>query len=140
MKQLLPDDGNVIVEFIGVTVALLTPLAIIASACIQVANAHLFTEVSARTAARAYVVSSNDTVGARAANSATGLISNDFNANDSATNIKISCTKKPCLTPGGYVTVTISKQVRLDLPRVFGSRSVLVSSQHTAVVDELRVP
>jgi hypothetical protein len=140
VRRLVPDNGNVIVEFIGVTIALLIPLSIIASSCIQVANAYLLTEASARTAARAYAISKNDTVGASAANSAAGLIADDFGTNDSAIKTKIFCTMKPCLTPGGFVTVSISKQVRLDLPRVFGSRTVLVSSQHTAAVDELRVP
>lgn len=140
MTRFFQDKGNVVVEFIGVTVALLIPLSIITSSCMQVANAYLFTEASARTAARAYVVSSNDTVGARAANSAAGLIADDFNVDSSVIGTKISCTLKPCLTPGGFVTVTISKQVRLDLPRIFGSQTVLVSSRHTAAVDELRVP
>jgi hypothetical protein len=44
------------------------------------------------------------------------------------------------LSPGGFVTVRVSKQVNLNLPRALGSRSVVVMSQHTAVVDELRSP
>lgn len=140
MTRFSQDDGNVVVEFIGVTVAFLIPLSIIASSCIQVANSYLFTDASARTAARAYVVSMSDSVGARAANSAVALTADDFNTDDAGVSTKISCTSKPCLTPGGLVTVSISKQVRLDLPSVFGSRTVLVSSRHTAAVDELRAP
>jgi hypothetical protein len=38
------------------------------------------------------------------------------------------------------VTVKVSKEVALNLPSAFGSRSIVVSSQHTSVVDELRSP
>ena len=134
------DAGNVIVEFIGITVALLVPLSIIANSCILVANAYLATDISARTAARAFVVSSSDANGTRAASSAAGLSAQDFDSRNAAIMTKISCTENPCLSPGGFVTVKISKEVKLNLPAAFGSRSVLVTSQHTSVVDELRTP
>lgn len=140
MRRIKTDDGNVIVEFIGITVALLVPLSIIASSSIMVANAYLSTDVSARTAVRAFVVSSSDAIGSRAANSAAGLIAQDFDSRDAAITTKITCSKNPCLSPGGFVTVRVSKEVRLNLPRAFGSRSVVVASQHTAIVDELRSP
>jgi len=140
MKQFRPDRGNVIVEFIGITIALLVPLSIIASSSIMVANAYLSTDVSARIAARAYVLSSNDASGTRAANSAAGLSSQDFDSQVLMRPIKVSCTKNPCLSPGGFVTVRVSKEVNLNLPKALGSRSVVVSAQHTAVVDELRTP
>lgn len=138
--QFRTDSGNVIVEFIGITVALLVPLSIIANSCILVANAYLATDISARTAARAFVVSSSDANGSQAANSAAGLSAKDFDSRGTAITTKISCTENPCLSPGSFVTVKVSKQVKLNLPAVFGSRSVLVSSQHTSVVDELRTP
>lgn len=140
MKRFESDAGNVIIEFIGITVALLVPLSIIASSSILVANAYLAADVSARTAARAYVVSSSDLNAMRAANSAVGLVSQDFNSQNSNKSVKISCTKKPCLSPGGFVTVRVSNEVKLNIPKALGSRSVFVSSQHTAVVDELRAP
>jgi hypothetical protein len=140
MRRVKADDGNVIVEFIGITVALLVPLSIIASSSIMVANAYLATDVSARTAARAFVISSSDASGSRAANSAAGLLAQDFDSHNAAINTKITCSKNPCLSPGGFVTVRVSKEVRLNLPRAFGSRSVVVASQHTAIVDELRSP
>jgi hypothetical protein len=140
MRRVKADDGNVIVEFIGITVALLVPLSIIASSSIMVANAYLATDVSARTAARAFVISSSDASGSRAANSAAGLLAQDFDSHNAAITTKITCSKNPCLSPGGFVTVRVSKEVRLNLPRAFGSRSVVVASQHTAIVDELRSP
>lgn len=140
MTALKTDAGNVIVEFIGITVALLVPLSIIANSSIVVANAYLSTDISARMAARAFVVSSSDASGARAAKSAVTSISQDFNSGGSVINTKISCTKNPCLSPGGFVTVKVSNHVNLKLPSTFGSRSVVVTAQHTSVVDELRTP
>ena len=140
MKFFTSDEGNVIVEFIGITVALLVPLSIIANSSIMVANAYLSTDISARTAARAFVVSSSDASGSRAASTAAGLVAQDFDSRNGPISTKISCSKNPCLSPGGFVTVRVSKQVSLNLPRALGSRSVVVTSQHTAVVDELRSP
>lgn len=140
MKLIKADHGNVIVEFIGITVALLVPLSIIANSSIMVANAYLSTDISARTAARAFVVSSSDASGIRVANSAAALVAQDFNAHDSAITTRISCSRNPCLSPGGFVTVRVSREVALNLPRAFGSRSVVVTSQHTSIVDELRSP
>jgi hypothetical protein len=140
MRIIKSDQGNVIVEFIGITVALLVPLSIIANSSIMVANAYLSTDISARTAARAFVLSSSDASGSRAANSAAALVAQDFDSRNSAITTKISCSKNPCLSPGGFVTVKVSKEVALNLPSAFGSRSIVVSSQHTSVVDELRSP
>jgi hypothetical protein len=140
MRIIKSDHGNVIVEFIGITVALLVPLSIIANSSIIVANAYLSTDISARTAARAFVVSSSDASGSRSANSAAALVAQDFDSRNSGIATKISCSKNPCLSPGGFVTVRVSKEVKLNLPRAFGSRSVVVESKHTAVVDELRSP
>ena len=140
MKLFTSNEGNVIVEFIGITVALLVPLSIIANSSIMVANAYLSADISARTAARAFVVSRSDSSGSRAANSAAELVANDFDSGNQEITTKISCSKKPCLSPGGFVTVIVSKKVKLDLPRALGSRSLVVTSQHTAIVDELRSP
>jgi len=138
MKFFASDEGNVIVEFIGITVALLVPLSIIANSSILVANAYLSTDVSARTAARAFVVSSSDASGSRAASAAARIVAQDFDSRNATINTKISCSKNPCLSPGGFVTVRVSKQVSLNLPRALGPRSIVVTSQHTTVVDELR--
>ena len=140
MRHISSDDGNVIVEFIAITVGLLVPLSIIANSSIMVANAYLATDISARTAARAFVVSSSDASGSRAANSAAGLSAQDFDSHDPSITTKITCSKNPCLSPGGFVTVRVSKEVRLNLPRAFGSQNIVVAAQHTSVVDELRSP
>jgi hypothetical protein len=140
MKLFRSDAGNVIVEFIGITVGLLVPLSIVANSSLLVANAYLATDVAARTAARAFVVSENDVVAFRSATSAARLSVDDFGSGGGTITTQISCSKKPCLSPGGFVTVKISKEIILNLPKALGTRSVLVTSQHTSGVDELRAP
>jgi hypothetical protein len=132
------DQGNVIVEFIGITVALLVPISIIASACVSIASGYLSTDISARTAARAFVISADEATAKKNANSTARLVSDEYDARRSEVSTKISCTKRPCLSPGGFVTVKVSRDVALNLPRVFGPREITVTSQHTLVVDELR--
>ena len=140
MKWLNQEKGNVIIEFIGITVALLIPLAIIANSSLIVANAYLSTDIAARNAARAFVVSSSDASGKRAVNAAAQFAAKDFDSSDPGVFTKVLCTHNPCLSPGGYVTVRVNRNVNLNLPRVFGSRTLVVTSHHTLVVDELRAP
>ena len=134
------DDGNVIVEFIGVTVALLIPISIVASTSLIVAQSYLATDIAARNGSRAFVISRNDATANQDARSAANLAMQDHKALDENVSVHTTCTKNPCLTPGGFVTVTVSRQIDLSLPINLGSRSVLVSAQHTAIVDELRSP
>lgn len=138
MKTWNHDDGNVIIEFIGVTVSLLVPLAIIASACISVAGGYLSTDISARSAVRAFVVSEDEITAKRNAISTARLVADDFDGRRPNVATKISCTKRPCLSPGGFVTVKVSRDIVLNLPKFLGPRELTVASQHTLVVDELR--
>ena len=134
------ERGNVIIEFIGVTVALLIPISIVSGASLTVAQSYLATDVAARNGSRAFVISTNDTSANNDARSAAKLAMQDHNAFDDGVEIRTICTTSPCLTPGGYVSVVVSRQVELSLPISLGSRSIKVSAQHTAIVDELRDP
>lgn len=93
-----------------------------------------------RMGSRAFVISSNDATAKQDARSAASLAMQDHKALDENVSVSTACTKNPCLTPGGFVTVTVSRQIDLSLPINLGSRSVSVSAQHTAIVDELRSP
>lgn len=134
------ERGNVIVEFIGVTVALLIPISIVSGASMTIAQSYLATDIAARNGSRAFVISTNDRSANNDARSAAKLAMQDHNSLDDRVKIRIICTKSPCLTPGGYVSVVVSRQIELSLPVNLGSRSIKVSAQHTAIVDELRTP
>ena len=140
MRKISSDEGNVLVEFIGVIVALLIPISTIAGAATSIAQSYLATDVSARAASRAFVVSSSESRAKTNSRHAALVAFNDVDNSRSSASVAISCSKTPCLTPGGYVTVKVSRKVNLQLPMRFGARSILVSAKHTAVVDELRAP
>jgi hypothetical protein len=140
MHTLGSERGNVIVEFIGVTVALLIPISIVSGASLTVAQSYLATDIAARNGSRAFVISTNDVSANIDARSAAKLAMQDHNSMDERVEIRTICTKSPCLTPGGYVSVVVSRQIELSLPVNLGSRSIKVSARHTAIVDELRTP
>ena len=132
------DDGNVILEFIGVVVALVVPLTFIAGACISVSQTYLATDAAARAASRAFVSASTDSRAQANARSAARIIMQDHGVLDTTLSTTISCSKTPCLLPSSYVTVVVKRNVKISLPSIFGNRYVTVKASHTGVVDELR--
>jgi len=132
------DEGNVVIEFIGVLTALIIPLTIIASACIDVSRTFIGTEVAARAGSRAFVISSSDSSGRSHARNATRAAMQDQGVWDGSVTTSFKCSQNPCLTPGGYVTISVRKTIHLSLPANLGSRSINLTSNHTAVVDEIR--
>lgn len=132
------DDGNVVVEFIGVVTALIIPITVIAVGCVDVSRAYLATEVSARAASRAFVVSNSDAAGRAHARSSAKVAMEDHGVLDNSVSTTFSCSDSPCLSPGGYVTVVVKKSVKLSLPANLGARSITLQSSHTSIVDEIR--
>jgi hypothetical protein len=131
------DEGNVIVEFIGVLMALVMPITIIASVSVSISQSYLATEVASRAASRAFVISNTETNARKHAYAVAKVAMQDHGAFDNSVVTKISCSNSPCLSPSGYVTVTVQRQVLLALPAPFGSRKILVKASSTSVVDEL---
>ena len=131
------DVGNVMIEFIGVVVALIIPITIISNSSILVSRSYIATESASRAASRAFVVSDTEAKARMHAQAAAKVALQDQGVFDKSVAIKISCTKSPCLSPNGYVTVNIQRQVLLALPAPFGSRKIIVKASSTSVVDEL---
>jgi hypothetical protein len=132
------DAGNVIVEFIGVVTALIIPITIISSTSVLISRSYIATEVASRAASRAYIVSDTESAARKHAQSAVKLSLQDQGIFDNSVLTKISCNKSPCLSPGGYVTVSVQRQVLVSLPASLGSRKITIKAASTSVVDELR--
>lgn len=132
------ENGNVVVEFIGVVVALLIPLTVITGAAIEVSRSYIATDVAARAGSRSFVVSNSDSAGRSHAISAVRVAMEDHGVWNSSVSTKYVCSESPCLSPGGYVKVTVSQPVQLSLPASLGSRTIVLQSSHTSVVDEIR--
>jgi Flp pilus assembly protein TadG len=129
------ERGNVSLEFIAIVVALLVPLTFIGSAVSAVANTNVAQEAAARAAARAFVVAPNSQMAysqARAV-AATVLLDSGITANQVET--LITCSGKPCLTPGEVVTVTIKRDFTLQVLGSWTNRGMTISTQHSVMVN-----
>lgn len=146
------DEGGAIVEFLGVTLLLLVPLAYLVVALSGIQAGTYAVEVSAREAARGAVVA-----GVRAlddgrtlpqamraaearARAVAELAMEDFGFGDRASyDLRLTCSSTPCLRPGSLVRADVELTVRLPgMPASIGGRIPLaasVSSSATSPVD-----
>jgi Flp pilus assembly protein TadG len=136
------DDGNALVEFVYLAVLLMVPLVYVLLTVFRVQGASYAVSSAAREAGRVFVTSdSQDAAGERALTAA-ALVMGDSNLPLDARDLRITCSSRPCLTPGSRVEVDIEYDVSLPLlPRLFDDRApatVRVSSHHLEVVDRFR--
>jgi Flp pilus assembly protein TadG len=130
-------QGNVVVEFVGVIVALLLPLSFLGGACWEVARTQLALRAAAHAASRAFVLSPSSSVATKRVAAVTSAVLRDAGVDVGKTRRSVVCTENPCLTPGGYVTVTLAQAVAIQLPGV-GSWNAQIVATDTSVVDVLR--
>ncbi len=137
------DDGNAVVEFLGLALVLLVPLVYLVLVLARVEAAGYAVEGAAREAARTYVAAQDaDSASARAlAVTGVALADQGFD-DDPAQALAITCEQQPCLRPDAHVEARV--QVVVDLPLVPGfvrdvvPMSLRVDARHVAVVDEFR--
>lgn len=139
----LPDDGNALVEFLGLAFVLLVPVAYLVLTLGRLQAAVLATDAAARESARVYVTSTTAAAAPDRALVATGLALGDQGFDDDpAQALRLTCTSDPCLSPDGEVTA----EVRVDVPLPFVPAFVRdrvplqipVTASRTASVDEYR--
>jgi hypothetical protein len=133
------DTGSAIVEFVVVGLLLMVPLAYVVLAALSVQR-HAYAVVeAARSAARAYVTAPTATAGSADARRAVALALRDQGvAEDAGVQVTITCSRTPCLTPGGTVRVRVSTTVVLGWVPAFlarGAAAIPVSATHVESVD-----
>lgn len=135
------DEGNAIVEFLGVALLLLVPVVYLVLTLGTLQAGAFAVDGAAREAARAFATAVDDTDGRARADSAVALALADQGlAPDRAPGaLRLACSADPCRTPGASVTVTV--EVAVPLPGVPGwlqdvvPLSVPVSATATAAID-----
>lgn len=135
--KLKSDHGNVLVEFICVAIFLLIPISQIAISVSNFAQKYLVIESTANAATRAFVVQGDDQ---RAQKIAAQLVRDNFRSqhiDGKVIRLKISCSSRPCLTAGNFVTVSLTGNIRIEVP-ILGSFRAPVQVSHTLEVDEQR--
>ncbi len=129
------------VEFTFLGVALFVPLVYLVLAVFDVQRASYASTTAVREAGRAYVGAASTAEGEARALEAARIALADQGMELVVDQLRVSCSREPCLTPGGQVTVTYQARVPLPFLPTFGDRpaaSVAVQARHDAVVDAFR--
>lgn len=133
------EDGNALVEFVVLAVALLIPSLYLVLTLGSVQSAVFAADVIARDTARIHATETDPGRAEVRAREHARMILEDFGLSGDEV-AQISCTHDPCATPGGTVTA----EVRLPVPvpglgPVLGDTGpVSVSAAHAAPVDRYR--
>jgi hypothetical protein len=136
-----PDEGSATVEFVLFSLLLLVPFTYVLLTVFQVQRAAYATTEAAREAGRAFVTARSSGEAQRRVDEVVALALRDQGLVATGLDVRISCSRQPCLTPGGTVTVTIQDQVALPwVPALFGrpAASVTVRAVHVQAVDAFR--
>lgn len=134
------DAGGAAVELVAAVVLLLLPVVYLVLAIANVQAAAFATEGAARDVVRAYVLADDDAEAVLRADAVAVLALDDHGiAPDDAT-VDVTCSAKPCLTPGGEIGVRVRADVVLPGTTMLGlaGLTVPVSAQHHGVVEKLR--
>lgn len=135
------DGGSASVEFVLFGIGLLVPLAYVLVTIFAVQSAAYGVSSASREAGRAFVQSPVGADPYQRAYTAAWVALQDHGIELAPSQVAISCSATPCLTPGATVEVSIDLEVALPLvPRIFDEvpASVGVDGRHTAVVDRFR--
>jgi hypothetical protein len=132
------DTGSATVEFVLVGLLLVVPLAYVVLGALSVQR-HAYAVVeAARSAARAYVTAPTAAVGSADARRAVALALRDQGVPDAGVELSVTCSRTPCLSPGGTVRVRVATTVSLGWVPAFlggGSVGIPISATHVESVD-----
>lgn len=139
MKFLEVQRGNVLIEFVGVVVALLLPVTFIATSCVGVARTYLAQDVAASNATRSFVISQTQSLAFARARAVVATSLRDYNISSSSASVGITCSANPCLQQKAVVTITVRRPYVVSVLGPWLSRTVIVSATHSAMVDSGRL-
>lgn len=137
----LPSDrGSAVTEFIVIVALLLVPLAYALMSVMRVQAASAATTQAVREAGRAFVTADSESQGRHDARAAAAIAFADQGFELPNEAMRIDCDPRPCLTPGGAVTVTVDWSVSLPwVPTAIGEQvSLPITARHDVPVDAYR--
>lgn len=130
------EDGNASVEFIGIAVALMVPMAYAIIAMAQLQSAVYGITGAVQMASRAYVHASSDATGRFAAARSAAIAGRNHGLLITMDDVTITCGAANCLTPGQEVKVLVRTTARIGAAGF--TRSVPLHAARTVVVDPYR--
>ena len=131
-------DGTATVEFVLVAVLCLVPLTYVLLTALSVQSTTFAVVEAARSGAQAFVGAPSGWVAGSRADHAVSLALADQGLSGEPRDVQITCSRSPCLTPGGTVQVRVSAIVRLGwLPGWLGGgrAGIPVQAVHEETVD-----
>lgn len=131
------EAGTAVVEFIGVAVLLMIPIAYVVVVVVRLNAATQGAVTAAREAGRAYVTSETPQQGGARARLAAELALADQGA--PTPELSVDCEGGSCLAPGSRVRITVTTRVSIPfVPRQGSSGTIAVTAEHQAFVDTYR--
>lgn len=130
------DAGNATVEFIGIAVALMVPLAYAIVAMAQLQSAVFAVEGAAQMATRAYVQSRSDAIGRYAAARSAAIAGRNHGLIITMDNVTIACDVANCLTPGTPVRISVHTTAHIGAAGF--TRTLPLRASRTVVIDPFR--
>ena len=118
MKQLVKDEGNVVLEFIGIALFFIVPLIYIAIQCSIAANQFLAVTNSANAAVRTFVVQSSENRSFSSAKQAFVATLEAQHLNSRAFKMRITCSAHPCLRHSNFVSVKVAGELKIRVPLI----------------------
>jgi len=131
------DRGNVSLEFIAISLFLLIPICYLAVCALSVTQTFLTITAAARTGTRVFVTSDSDGAAHKIASQIIREQLKIGQLEPAEFSTLFSCSENPCLTPNGFVTVTIKGSQTVVLPLLRPIR-IAVASGQTIEVDAIR--
>ena len=132
------DEGSAIVEFVFLAVLLMLPLVYVLLAVFAVQGSAYGLTAAAREAGRAYATSTADEQGSARALRAAEIALADHGIDLVDAHPVITCDRRPCLSPGGRITVRLERRVPLPFLGAHGPATIGVSAEHVEIVDRFR--
>ena len=130
------DAGNASVEFVGIAIAMMVPLAYAIVAMAQLQSAVFGISGATQMASRAYVHAGSDLMGRFAAARSAAIAGRNHGLIIMPADVAIACDATDCLTPGTEVRVSVRTTARIGAAGF--SRSVPLRASRTVVVDPFR--
>jgi hypothetical protein len=131
-------DGAATVEFVLVAVFCLVPLTYVLLTALSVQSTAFAVVEAARSGAQAFVSAPSGSLAGSRADRAVDLALADQGLSAEPRDVQITCSRSPCLTPGGTVRVRVSATVQLGwLPGWLGAggAGIPVQAVHEKTVD-----
>lgn len=131
------EEGNAVVEFIGVVVGMLIPVIFVATGCWNIAQAHMALRDAAVTSTRGFVLSKTRAEAQYRMNAIVNDVVATHGIAANRVGRTVTCSTNNCMALGNLVSVKLSYAVNFSVP-IFGNFSVPISDSHMEQVDEFK--